>query len=44
LYYNLNEEKKEEYENALKNEIKYLINKLLKAKGKLLNEDSESKN
>jgi len=40
----LNEEKKEEYENALKNEIKYLINKLLKAKGKLLNEDSESKN
>lgn len=44
MYYNLNEEKKEEYENALKNEIKYLINKLLKAKGKLLNEDSESKN
>jgi len=29
------EERKEECEHALKNEIKFLINKLLKAKGKL---------
>ena len=29
------EEKKEECEVALKNEIKFLINKLLKSKGKI---------
>ena len=41
IYWKMADQKRSETENALKNEIKFLIGKLLKAKSKLGNDDSK---